>query len=334
MKRIKGYSGFVDAANRIPPTAKEKNSHNKFENAGNGLQYREAFSLPGTVQEKCTTAAAFSGLTGKDFQRRDKRGASKDFASSHNKTNKFSGKSNSLATVDQYSDCKKFLTFLEDDFKTAFDAAAKSRGYIIRDELSDLFSFLYDNPAYPDWILQKFNFTFKMIRDGKVNWETFKKSIIAVKNCITEESKPKTGSLPEWFRLSRQHRRRQLECRYTRSTMSLDFGTDPKDRDFMFKRSMLSSSHDIFAGTTKTTWTIPGYSGCIPENMRLESVRKNADQKEARPIRNDLLLCYRCDLPGYSGHLPVSYENNNGERMCGTDIRTTSGAANSGMGLL
>lgn len=337
MKRIKGYSGFVDAGNRIPPTGKEGDCNNKFDNVGRGLQYREYFPLPGEVEEKCTTAAAFAGLTRKDFVRKDKRGASKDYkdtAGPEYSVKFTAAKSNSLAAIDQYSDCNFFLKFTDSDYEKAYFATAKDRGYIYRDELSDVFSTLYNNPAYPDWILQKFNATFKMIPDGRVTWEVFHKSIAKVRNCIQEENKPKTGSLPEWFRLSRQHKKRDIECRYTRSTMQLDFGTHPANRKFMHKRSMLSSSHDIFAGTTKTTWGIPGYSGRIPENMRLESVRKYADQEKSRPVKNDLLLCYKCDLPGYSGHLPTSYENNNGERMCGTDTRTTTGAAFAGMGLL
>jgi hypothetical protein len=113
-----------------------------------------------------------------------------------------------------------------------------------------------------------------------------------------------------------------------RSSYETDVGKDEEDepahRPLVYKSGFASTTRDMFKGTSRDTYHIPGYGGYIPLNPRHTHVSDQYECKEPRPLQTDLRLYARQNILGYTGHLPQ--ENSfNSERLCGCDVKTMSG---------
>jgi hypothetical protein len=78
-----------------------------------------------------------------------------------------------------------------------------------------------------------------------------------------------------------------------------------------------------------------GYGGHIPENVSHARKARHGEGRTIRPQQLDLRLTARffnC-APGYTGYMPHSGAHQT-ERITGTDVRTTSGAAAQGASIL
>ena len=109
---------------------------------------------------------------------------------------------------------------------------------------------------------------------------------------------------------------------------------------------MASTTMDLCAGTTKTTYHTPGYSGHIPSSNRNPNACIQADGAAARkptfsmfrlktgqPV-SSLRLYHRHNVPGYGGHNPNNASNDKGPRYSGANRLTSSGASTKGEILL
>ena len=88
---------------------------------------------------------------------------------------------------------------------------------------------------------------------------------------------------------------------------------------------------DLFEGTTKDTYHIPGYCGHIAASKRNPDVLLHSEAEIARENGTSLRLYHRHNVPGYTGHQPTNARNDLGERLSGAHPATTSGAAALGL---
>ena len=108
--------------------------------------------------------------------------------------------------------------------------------------------------------------------------------------------------------------------------------TLPKTMSDTFSRQQETeidpASADLFSGTSKGTYQLPGYTGHIPANKRNIRKVEHSFGMEPRPKKNDLLVT-RCSIgcvAGYTGYIssnaPVF-----SERATSCDPRVSNGAA-------
>lgn len=145
---------------------------------------------------------------------------------------------------------------------------------------------------------------------------------------------PKAAALakrgePEWLIVSKKIPNEPIPRAPVRSSYQKDFGTvgeGPETRPYVYKNGMAGSTIDMCEGTAKQTYHIPGYQGHIPVNSRNPVSWKQADAYSARVKGTHLRLYHKHNMTGYTGHQPTHATNDRGERLCGADPATTSGA--------
>lgn len=108
------------------------------------------------------------------------------------------------------------------------------------------------------------------------------------------------------------------------------YGANPRDRPYMRKRGMASTTSDLNPGTSRDTNQIPGYAGFLPLSFGNPQVVAHAhgpeDIESLHPTpRNTLRLFYSENIPGYAGHQPLSCSNYQGECRSGRDPNSTTG---------
>mmetsp|Transcript_23331 Transcript_23331/g.32978 ORF Transcript_23331/g.32978 Transcript_23331/m.32978 type:complete len:286 (-) Transcript_23331:292-1149(-) len=93
------------------------------------------------------------------------------------------------------------------------------------------------------------------------------------------------------------------------------FGHDPKTHYFpedgkrVFSRR--ATDRDLFFGTSKNTVRIPGYGGFVPESKNnIDTIRQNVPYD----TKDNMLMVYRHNMPGYTGHNPTAVINDRGPR--------------------
>ncbi|TYZ66534.1 hypothetical protein PybrP1_006386 [[Pythium] brassicae (nom. inval.)] len=104
------------------------------------------------------------------------------------------------------------------------------------------------------------------------------------------------------------------------------YGDQPRDRPYMRKRGMASTTADLTPGTSQNTQQIPGYAGFLPRAQHNPHALAQADGAVLHSPRDDLRLYHSDNLPGYTGHKPVDCANYRGECRAGSDPSTTTGA--------
>ncbi|OWZ02424.1 P-type ATPase (P-ATPase) [Phytophthora megakarya] len=108
------------------------------------------------------------------------------------------------------------------------------------------------------------------------------------------------------------------------------YGDNPRDRPYMRKRGMASTTTDLNLGTTSVTNQIPGYAGFLPSTLHsAEAVAQANGPEHIESLhsvpRVELRLFYSDNIPGYTGHKPVDCANYRGECCAGRDPGTTTG---------
>lgn len=94
------------------------------------------------------------------------------------------------------------------------------------------------------------------------------------------------------------------------------------------KKGLNNAARILYAGTTKSTYHLPGYKGHIPANVRNSRKLEHSCGETYHPVANNLRLTQRgmgCVL-GYTGHVPHETSGPRQERMTACDPRTTNGA--------
>jgi len=356
MNRIKGYSGYVDVSQRIPPTLKQgesdERSKAKYQFAGKGQQKY----FPNSTQTIHSTQYNndYSNLKSEHYSVKDKRGVSANW-NNKLKTTKFFGRSSSS---DELRDSRgEALRFVEkcssnnsnnsnnylkyEDFKKAFEFVCGGRGYIYRSQIIDVMQKMYGlhrstkQPIEiaPKWIAAKFEANFAKISSGQITWELFEPSIPKICECVLSDSTSIGIGTPEWMINSRKWKPRVIQSKYTsKSAYGHDVSSWPNEREFMYKNGMKSCNLDLMEGTSKLTYHVPGYCGHIPINLRHPNIMKQADMAKPRNGHTDLLLNYSHDISGYTGHKPSYGEMLSGPRTSGCDPRTSNGAIYSEFG--
>lgn len=145
---------------------------------------------------------------------------------------------------------------------------------------------------------------------------------------------PKAAALlkrsePEWLIASKKIPDEPIPRAPVRSSYQKDFGMageGPETRPYLYKNGMAGSTIDMCEGTVKQTYHIPGYQGHIPSDARNPVSQKQSDAYEARAKGTNLRLYHKHNMTGYTGHQPTHATNDRGERLCGANPATTSGA--------
>lgn len=117
------------------------------------------------------------------------------------------------------------------------------------------------------------------------------------------------------------------------SSHQIDFGTygeNVRERPYMRKRGMASTTTDLNAGTSRVTNQIPGYAGFLPSTSHsAEAVAQANGPEETEALhptpQTALRLFYSDNIPGYTGHKAVDCVNYRGECLAGSDPGTTTG---------
>jgi hypothetical protein len=94
-------------------------------------------------------------------------------------------------------------------------------------------------------------------------------------------------------------------------------------------KGLNNAAQILYAGTTKSTYHLPGYKGHIPANVRNSRKLEHCSGETSHPVANNLRLTQRgmgCVL-GYTGHVPHETSGPRQERMTACDLRTTNGAS-------
>ncbi|KAL3660231.1 hypothetical protein V7S43_014762 [Phytophthora oleae] len=117
------------------------------------------------------------------------------------------------------------------------------------------------------------------------------------------------------------------------SSYQTDFGTygeNVRERPYMRKRGMASTTTDLNRGTSRVTNQIPGFAGFLPSTSHsAEAVAQANGPEEIEALhptpQTALRLFHSDNIPGYTGHKPVDCVNYRGECRAGRDPGTTTG---------
>ncbi|KAF4325087.1 hypothetical protein JM18_000596 [Phytophthora kernoviae] len=171
----------------------------------------------------------------------------------------------------------------------------------------------------------------------RITWDLFCQAITHADNLFERELNHKTTGKTDWAwgpTFAEQQLNASLVHSSTAaSTHNLDYGIygdNPRDRPYMRKRGMASTTSDLNAGTTRITNQIPGYAGFLPVSTHSAQAIAQAngpeDIESLRPIPPvSLRLFHSENVPGYTGHKPADCANYRGECRAGSDLGTTTG---------
>jgi len=119
--------------------------------------------------------------------------------------------------------------------------------------------------------------------------------------------------------------REAVRTSYTRDFGAL--GSNPYDRfaanDGKRAFSRRATTAELFGGTNKGSIRVPGHTGWVPES-------KNNDYNLAgteiisNTTKDNFLITYRHNVPGYTGHYPAAVVNDHGPRNPGSKATTAS----------
>jgi hypothetical protein len=176
------------------------------------------------------------------------------------------------------------------------------------------------------------------VRD-RISWSLFSQAVQHVDSLFDQELHRgnTVGSMSKPWGAGAFAEKQLNECLVHSSTPAsshqLDFGTygeDPRERPYMRKRGMASTTTDLNPGTSRVTNQIPGYAGFLPlTSHSAEAVAQATGPEEVEALhptpRVALRLFHTDNIPGYTGHKPVDCVNYRGECLAGSDPGTTTG---------
>mmetsp|Transcript_22713 Transcript_22713/g.70326 ORF Transcript_22713/g.70326 Transcript_22713/m.70326 type:complete len:342 (-) Transcript_22713:99-1124(-) len=335
MSRNYGYQGFRPSATIVPPsltpgTTLDSRDH-KFANVGTGLVYTKA--IPTRSRWGSTvTKEGMRNTVSKDYKVPDRRGVSSDFSSeASERIRPFLGQSMYLSTytnpAEDLAQVRRYTSSPE-PFEKAFYSRT-SGGKLDVKILGDVLDEAMGGVA-PDWVKGKCTAACHGVRSGCIDWDTFRSKLGQILEAAINEATPVGTNIPEWMVLSAKPVPKIISDVPLKSCYQCDMGgrgEGPQTRSYTYKAGMMSTSQDLFRGTTKDTYHIPGYSGHIPASRRNPVAITQGDAAAPRPSRESIAMNCNNEVAGYTGHVPRNLMNDRGTRLCGCDPQTTSGAA-------
>jgi hypothetical protein len=198
----------------------------------------------------------------------------------------------------------------------------------------------------PNFIVDKFvELSTKNSVGGKISWAKFSEQIPIVENAVSAECRfrrelpalmvlmnrpriqdKKLGSLGNMSSTYRDNfnKTKELSFADTYPGFAYTKATEPTN-----KRGLNNAAKVLYAGTTKSTYHLPGFKGHIPANVRNTRKLEHSCGETYHPVANNLRLTQRgmgCVL-GYTGHVPHETSGPRQERTTACDMRTTNGAS-------
>eukprot|EP00640_Fibrocapsa_japonica_P002208 CAMPEP_0113938826 /NCGR_PEP_ID=MMETSP1339-20121228/5242_1 /TAXON_ID=94617 /ORGANISM="Fibrocapsa japonica" /LENGTH=344 /DNA_ID=CAMNT_0000942115 /DNA_START=43 /DNA_END=1077 /DNA_ORIENTATION=+ /assembly_acc=CAM_ASM_000762 len=330
-----GYKGFRSWSQqdlpRLPPGESDDTRAHKFNNVGHGAVYQKP--IPNEdIGRRTNQMEASAALHPSEYRVPDRRGVSVNFKQTQARSKPF------LATSTFRSSFRDFTTevlnlskYTEEEYREAFERIdTDGSNFINIREMKHLLTSVY-GPDVPDFVLEKFMKFFDKNRDGRVSWEEFSSSLSTLHELVQHDVDQKRAGDPEWLSASKKVYPRVANGTMVRSSHQMDMGM-PGSRGVLCETgAMLSTTKDLFGGTSKNTHHIPGYGGHIPTNTQNPDVVRHGFGGTQRGKHCDLRLYHQHNIPGYTGHKPVNPKNDLGERRAGEDRNTTSGAAALGL---
>ena len=207
----------------------------------------------------------------------------------------------------------------------------------------------------PPFVMDKFaTLCWRVAKYGNITWENFYNLIFKASNIIRADCSTKREMPPlvQLMNKPRMHDKALGPFTATNSIYSDTFKLitpDLVDNTITFTRTnsmtsenpilatvsaskllMNPSTKQLSAGSSKSCYQVPGYSGHIPRNTRNTRKVDHSDGTYEHPVVNDLMLTQRGmgTVLGYSGYVPKpSLHVKFNERRTGMDCITTTGAA-------
>ncbi|KAG5193145.1 hypothetical protein JKP88DRAFT_291989 [Tribonema minus] len=338
----------------------------KFSDVGHGVQYNEGPPIDEHATIKTVSAESTSHVTKQDFRPPGKRGCQAATAAAavartkpflHSTLHKESYRDINqeiegfaAASVEAYR-CA-FLAAARDVQATSISLCGSSGGSsssssssssdggsegpmasptIDVNQIPGLLVAVHSKP--PRWLADRLRKACEGDRSGQVRWDTFVAALARVLSTASKDgSLLVRTAMPEWVLISRkahptiQHGKRITSC-YQHDVG----GAAPAQRQLTFKRGMRGTTQDLFEGTTKDTFHVPGYGGFIPASKVNARAMQHGDMQDARAYSANLRLFHKHNMAGYTGHQGHAACNDRGELLCGTHPATTSGAAALGL---
>lgn len=310
---------------------------NKLANVGHGAVYNQSkitnspYSTLKTMEQSQVTPGHYKipdrrGVAAGSDKRDAKK--SKPFIATTTSSNSF---------VDYKAQLRKLKNSNPTNFKQAFDKLdANGSGFIENNELKAFFEEAVGQQYVPGKeIVGKFMKFFDSNQDGKISWADFEASFSTVIDLCENDCNTGSGRMaqPGWMKDKKQQLK-IIKPKTGNSSYQVDqgkYGEDPMSRSFMKKTGMQGTTSDLFLGTSKDTYHIPGAAVFIPSAKTNPHAMSQGDGYNTKPRGSDLRLTHNHNLPGYTGHRPVDLKNDYGPRNTGMDCRTSSGAAQNGL---
>lgn len=339
-----GYQGCrIDCEKPVvslKPGENQESRDRKFDNVSRGVAYNKP--LPKELALKISSSAeTYAVVKRGDYKIPDKRGVC--FVSGEDPTARskpFLHKTLYTETFRNYkNDLDSLAHRVPEEYRAAFNTLAHKGvdvPYITGGDLLALARAVHGGEVQR-WVVDRMAKLFQKRGDGKITWSDLEAGVLELNGNLQKEIANRSISgPPEWATSLRhmdatvQHGKRVQSC--YQSDLGT-FGTSPMQRQLTYKNGMLGTTQDLFEGTTKDTYHVPGYCGFIPSKVNPYAF-KHGDMEHPREKMSNLRLVHRKNVPGYTGHCPKAAVNDIGEMACGRSHLTTSGAAALGLALL
>jgi len=184
--------------------------------------------------------------------------------------------------------------------------------------------------------LELYEKEFENSESGKFTYGELENAVIRIQVYLNENFRGESGlnAQPPWLMSSTKIKPKVLQGHSSLSSHHIDFGKygqAPGQRPYIRKTGMASTTSDLMMGTSRDTHHIPGYCGFIPCAGNNPEAVQQGDCRNPRASHEDLRLYHSDDIPGYTGHKPVSCGNYRGQMSTGLDKKTTHGATYTSM---
>ncbi|KAL4103078.1 hypothetical protein PRIC1_006815 [Phytophthora ramorum] len=344
-----GYQGFKSFAVQHCATLKPGETYEqratKFSSMGSHIIAPPTMNRMGTHTHESVAVQSGQVVQPEDYRVPDRRGVSvnqtrpefKPFISSSTYQHDF-------PAYDE--ERRRVLHVSVEEYENAFMTVAKSVGQqqdeatIQLAQVQEVLKLVLGDAAVPRVVEMFHSYVDRRgsVRD-RVSWRLFRQAIDHVNNLLDRElHRGETANSGSKWWGSKTFAEKQLDeflvhSSTPPSTHQIDFGTyggNPRDRPYMRKRGMASTTTDLNPGTSRVTNQIPGYAGFLPlTSHNAEAVAQATGPEEIGRLhptpRVALRLFHSDNIPGYTGHKPVDCANYRGECLAGSDPGTTTG---------
>ncbi|CAM9622909.1 unnamed protein product [Chrysoparadoxa australica] len=294
-----GYQGFRTSGQILPPSHKPGETlgsrNAKYAKTGHGVTYATKAAREGTMM-KTFNQESSANVCRHDYKVPDRRGVSA-FHESAPPAERSKPFLHSTLHVDSFKTYNDYIgAIVQADpelYRPAFDDLASGKGYVETRDLPQLVMKVHGASA-PRWAMDKLIKALDYIRDGRVHWEDFLEGLEKIKSSLEQDIRlQKSNSVPGWLAASKMVKP-TTEKAPQRSTYQADlgsFGHNPGTRPWTFKTGMSSTCQDLYAGTTKDTYHIPGYGGFIP---RCKANARACEHGDSKPTATAPSTSFSC----------------------------------------